>query len=159
MVWRYWGINLTLPISINPKPYFKAMPKYTGTEGQLISAREAKLFAKSHQGVREQIVKGGRNYVEAEFFGLETFRKLIEGCNGKPVGFRVYYGLRDEDHDGDEPVVTANGKGKPTQRLIIVPVDADGVDLSGLVTVGGHKDMPTDDGQALVNGPICPRHC
>jgi hypothetical protein len=134
------------------------MPKYTGMEGQLISAREAKLFTTNHQKVKEQIVKDGKNYVEAEFFGLETFNRLLKGCNGKPVGFRVYYGLRDENHDGEDPIITTDGKGKPTPRLIIVPVDADGTELSGLTTIGGHKDMPMD-GEVLVNGPICPRRC
>lgn len=134
------------------------MPKYTGTEGKLISAREAKLLTSNHQGVKEQILKDGKNYVEAEFFGLETFQRLIKGCGGDAVGFRVYYGTREENHDGDTPVVTTGGKGKTTPRLIIVPVDANGTDLSGLVHVGGHKDMPSD-GQVMVDGPICPRLC
>lgn len=136
------------------------MPQYRGTEGQLISVREAKVFTKRHQGNREDVIRAGKNYVEAEFFGLETFQQLLKECGGKPVGFRVYYGVREEDHEGDEPVVCidGDGKGKSTPRLIIVPVDAHGVDLSGLMSVGGHKDMP-EDGKVLVNGPICPRHC
>ena len=134
------------------------MPKYDGTEGKLISARDAKLLTSSHQNVREQIVKDGRNYVEAEFFGLETFNRLLKECGGDPVGFRVYYGQREENHDGERPVVTSDGKGKTTPRLIIVPVDANGTDLSGIVHVGGHKDMPAQ-GQAMVDGPICPRLC
>jgi hypothetical protein len=53
--------------------------------------------------------------------------------------------VRDEDHDGDEPVVCDDGRQRQiTPRLIIVPVDAHGVDLSGLMSVGGHKDMPED---------------
>ncbi|SDE27513.1 hypothetical protein SAMN04487996_104231 [Dyadobacter soli] len=134
------------------------MAKYTGQEGQLISAREAKLFTTNHQNVKELIEKDGKNYVEAEFFGLETFNKLLKGCGGKPIGFRIYYGLREENHDEDEPIVTSGGKGRPTPRLVIVPVDADGQELSGLTTIGGHKDMPSD-GQAMANGPICPRRC
>lgn len=144
------------------------MPKYDGTEGQLIPARDAKVLTTRHQNFREQIVKDGRNYVEAEFFGLETFKKLLDQCEGEPVGFRVYYGLRDEDHNGEKPIVSADGKGKATSRLFIVPVDADGTDLSGIVHVGsfkdlpaqggGHKDMPSQ-GQVMVGGPICPRLC
>ncbi|WAC10017.1 hypothetical protein [Dyadobacter pollutisoli] len=136
------------------------MPQYRGTEGQLISVREAKVFTKRHQSSREDVIRAGKNYVEAEFFGLETFQQLLKECGGKPVGFRVYYGVREEDHENDEPVVCieGDGKGKSTPRLIIVPVDAQGVDLSGLMSVGGHKDMPAD-GKVLVNGPICPRSC
>ncbi|NIJ53530.1 hypothetical protein [Dyadobacter arcticus] len=134
------------------------MPQYRGTEGDLISVKEAKLFTARHQEQREAIEReGANNYVEAEFFGLETFKQLLDECGGEPVGFRVYYGLRNEIHSDGEPEV--DEKGKPTPRLIIVPVDSHGVDLTGLVSVGGGlKDMAAE-AKAMGNGPVCPHIC
>ncbi|QRR01949.1 hypothetical protein [Dyadobacter sandarakinus] len=135
------------------------MPQYRGTEGELIPVREARHLTRRYQRRKEEYLRAGDNYVEAEFFGLETFRRLLDECGGEPVGFRVYYSITEEDHEGDEPVFTEDGTGRPTPRLVIVPVDAEGVELTGRMSIGGLKDMPDGGGNVMAKGPICPRHC
>ena len=128
------------------------MAKFTGHEGQLISSFEIKSLTEPHHAREKDIAARGENYIKAEFFGIHTFNRLIEQFGEKCVGFRVYYGSRDEDHEGDKPVF---GKGKPTSRLVIIPVGADGKDM---VTGMGMKDMP-DGEDGMAGGPICPRSC
>lgn len=128
------------------------MAKFTGNEGRLISSSEAKKFTDPHHALEKNIKARGENFIQAEFFGINTFNQLIEPFKKTCVGFRVYYGARSEDHEGDEPVI---GEGKHTSRLIIVPVGADGKDLSSGI---GLKDMPAQN-DAMIDGPLCPRQC
>lgn len=138
---------------INSFPFSTTlMAKFTGNEGRLISSLAAKALMEPHQAKEKSIYERGENYIKAEFFGINTFKKLIEPLGDNCVGFRVYYGAQDEDHEGPEPVF---GKGKPTSRLVIVPVDANGRDITKGM---GHKDMPADD-DAMAGGPTCPSHC
>jgi hypothetical protein len=143
------------------------MPQYTGKEGEIISVKKVKQYTCAH--VDNNDPKQDRNFIEAEFFGLETFQKLLEQCGGVPVGFRVYYGIRNEDHSKGKPRECSKEEGgKSTRRLFIVPVDANGKELTGLNSVrgtkyidpnAGLKDMPEDDGGAMGGGPTCPSHC
>lgn len=145
------------------------MPKYKGDEGELISVKDAKSYTCEHVDCKDP--KHGHHFVEAEFFGLKKFNQLMEECGGEPVGFRVYYGISHEDHSGSKPSVCKKGdKGaEPTSRLIIVPVDKDGKELTGLDTVRGNKkatdsgaglkDMPPSPGKVLSRGPLCPSEC
>ena len=144
------------------------MPQYKGTEGELISIKDAQRYTCEHVDCKDP--DHDHHFVEAEFFGLKTFKQLLKECGGKPVGFRVYYGIRHEDHSSDDPCECSKEEGgKPTRRLIIVPVDANGTELTGLNTVrakqkyidteSGLKDMPAPAGQALANGPTCPHYC
>lgn len=128
------------------------MAKFTGNEGRLISSIEARDLTRPHHAKEKDIKARGENYIQAEFFGLNTFKKLIEPLGDNCVGFRVYYGAQDEDHEGAEVVF---GKGKHTARLVIVPVGADGNDLTKGI---GHKDMPAGD-DAMAGGPTCPKNC
>ncbi|MDQ6479650.1 hypothetical protein [Dyadobacter sp. LHD-138] len=129
------------------------MAKFTGHEGRLISSLEIKSLTEPHHAKEKEIASRGENYIKAEFFGIHTFNKLIQSYGESCVGFRVYYGNREEDHNGDEPVI---GKGKPTSRLIIVPVSADGKDITKGM---GLKDMPNGDDDGMTGGPVCPNHC
>lgn len=128
------------------------MAKFTGHEGKLISSFEIKALTEPHHKKEKDIAARGENYIKAEFFGIHTFNKLIQSHGDSCVGFRVYYGNRDEDHEGDEPVY---GKGKPTSRLVIVPVSADGRDITKGM---GLKDMPNSD-DGMSGGPTCPKNC
>lgn len=143
------------------------MPQYRGTEGKLIPVKEVKKYTCEHVDCKDP--NHDHNFIEAEFFGLKTFKKLLKECGGDPVGFRVYYGIRHEDHTSGDPCECSkeNG-GKPTSRLFIVPVDANGTELTGINSVrgskyispgGGLKDMPEDEGNAMGGGPTCPHHC
>lgn len=142
------------------------MLEYTGNEGELISIKDANRYTCAHVDCKDP--DHDDNFVEAEFFGLETFKTLLDECGGKPVGFRVYYGMRHEDHSKENPLECSKEMGgKPTPRLIIVPVDANGKDLTGLNSArgmkldsnAGMKDMPAAEGKAMANGPTCPRFC
>lgn len=135
------------------------MLKYKGSEGKLVPAKEAKKITGLYQNHKDYKDKPGFNYVEAEFFGLEKFQQLMQECSGTPVGFRVYYGFRQEDHSGIEPIEATGDKGKHTPRLVIIPVDSQGVDLTGLTRVGAMKDDSEEDGSALIGGPLCPKNC
>jgi hypothetical protein len=93
---------------------------------------------------------------------------LLRECGGKPVGFRVYYGIRHEDHANGEPCeCSKEAGGKATRRLFIVPVDAHGTELTGINSIrgtkndkhSGLKDMPEEDGNAMGGGPVCPTFC
>ena len=128
------------------------MAKFTGNEGRLISSREVAQLTSPHHTLEKEIKARGENFIQAEFFGLNTFKKLIDPIGKDCVGFRVYYGAQHEDHDGKEVVI---GVGKHTSRLIIVPVDSNGKDISRGI---GLKDMPASD-VAMVGGPTCPSHC
>ncbi len=128
------------------------MTKFNGSEGRLISSLEVHELTRPHHALEKKIKARGENFIQAEFFGLSTFKKLIDPLGSACVGFRVYYGAQQEDHDGHEVVV---GKGKHTSRLIIVPVDANGKDIS---KSAGLKDMPASD-DAMAGGPTCPSHC
>lgn len=144
------------------------MPLYKGTEGELIKISDAWKYTSEHVNCKDP--NHDHHFVEAEFFGLKKFNKLMDECEGEPVGFRVYYGIRHEDHSSDDPCeCDKEDGGKPTQRLIIVPVDANGKELTGSKTVRGLKknmdsdeglkDMPQAQGKVLANGPICPKVC
>lgn len=129
--------------------------RFTGREGRLISASEAQELTIPHQKRERDFTARGENYVKAEFFGLHTFNELIKLHGDNCVGFRVYYGLRDEEEDSD---TKAEKSKKPTPRLVLVPVDADGKDIIRTAQLGGLKDMPTG-GEAMTGGPLCPRQC
>ncbi len=129
--------------------------RFTGREGRLISASEALELTTPHQKRERDFTARGENYVKAEFFGLHTFNDLIKMHGDSCVGFRVYYGLRDEEEDNDSK---AQKSKKPTARLVLVPVDADGNDIMRSAQAGGLKDMPVQ-GDAMTGGPLCPRQC
>ncbi|CAG5070987.1 hypothetical protein DYBT9623_03308 [Dyadobacter sp. CECT 9623] len=134
--------------------------KFTGREGQLISAEQALEIINPHLDRERDILGRGDNFVKAEFFGLHTFKDLISLYEESCVGFRVYYGVRDEeDNSIDEKFVASRrNEIKPTPRLVIVPVDARGNDLTKTARLGGMKDMAAEK-EAMVGGPVCPRHC
>ncbi|KAA0991435.1 hypothetical protein [Dyadobacter aurulentus] len=134
--------------------------KFTGKEGQLISAEQALDIIKPHLGREREILGRGDNFVKAEFFGLHTFKDLINLYEESCVGFRVYYGVKDEEDNSENEKVTAGRRveKKPTPRLVIVPVDAYGNDLTKTARLGGMKDMAAEK-EAMVGGPVCPRHC
>ncbi|GGM99610.1 hypothetical protein GCM10010967_36980 [Dyadobacter beijingensis] len=128
--------------------------RFTGREGRLISVSEAQELTHPHQKKERDFTARGENYVKAEFFGIHTFNELIKLHGENCVGFRVYYGLRDEEEDDDSK--TEKSK-KPTPRLVLVPVDEDGKDIMR-AAAGGLKDMPVQGG-AMTGGPLCPRQC
>lgn len=128
------------------------MSKFTGEEGNLISTTRAKELTQPHKKREKDFVGRGENFVQAEFFGIKKFKRLIDKFGDKCAGFRVYYGTQLEDHDGDEPVF---GKGRSTSRLVIVPVGADGTDL----LAGGGLGLKDAQDSAMSGGPICPRNC
>ncbi|KQS31460.1 hypothetical protein [Dyadobacter sp. Leaf189] len=134
--------------------------KFTGKEGQLISAERALELTKPHLSREREIVGRGENFVKAEFFGIHTFNELIGLHGDNCVGFRVYYGVRDEDDNAldEQLLVRGNGAKKSTARLVIVPVGADGRDLTKSMHAGGLKDMAAEK-EVMVGGPICPRQC
>lgn len=129
--------------------------RFTGREGQLISAAAAQELTIPHQKRERDFTARGENYVKAEFFGIHTFNELIKLHGDNCVGFRVYYGLRDEEEDDDTKTLKHK---KPTPRLVLVPVDGDGNDIIRTAQTGGLKDMPAQ-GEAMTGGPLCPRQC
>ena len=131
------------------------MSKFTGNEGELVTASVVKELISPFQTKERAIKERKDNLVHAEFFGIKAFQKLINQHENKCVGFRVYYGTREEDHSGDEPVIGKGGL--PTPRLIIIPVDCDGNDLTSEIN-SGIKDM-APNAQALMGGPLCPHVC
>jgi hypothetical protein len=133
--------------------------RFTGKEGELVSAEKAKTLTVPHQRKEKECRDRGENYVRAEFFGIHTFNDMIRIHGDNCVGFRAYYGLSDED-DMDEAAGLA-GKApnkRPTPRLILVPVDAYGKDLTSTAHLGGLKDMPAQ-GEVMTGGPLCPNQC
>lgn len=127
---------------------------FTGDEGEIILAADAKKIKSGHQKRKDDIIRGGTdNYVEAEFFGLNTFKKLIDTFKDECVGFRVYHGSRHEEHSGKDVRISKEGAGKRTSRVVIVPVDQYGNDLRSPI---GLKD---GSGTAMANGPLCPSNC
>ena len=129
---------------------------FDGTEGQIILSDDANKIKQVHQKRRKSIEKENTdNYVEAEFFGLKTFNKLIEAYKDDCVGFRVYYGNRWENHNDGKVEVSEEGRGKKTSRLVIVPVDAYGRDLAAPIGIKDQEGSPS----ALANGPLCPHKC
>ncbi len=84
---------------------------FTGDEGEIILADDAKKIKDVHQKRKGDIERGSSdNYVEAEFFGLNKFNELIKPYGDKCVGFRVYYGKTYENHVGKKIEVTQEGK-------------------------------------------------
>lgn len=132
------------------------MPKYTGKEGSIIPASQIKKLRENHKRQGKEQEAKGHHYIESEFFGLETFKKLLDRCGGEPVGFRVFYGNRNENRDGKAPI--EDPKGKPTPRIIIIPVDANGNNLMGKKSAMGIKDGNEEDG-GMGDGPTCPQWC
>lgn len=115
--------------------------KFTGEEGKFISSAEASKLTSHFHEKKKKEGKPLKSYVEAQFFGNKQLKKLMdkEGC----VGLRFYLGASDDKEFDDQ--------------IVIVAVDADGKDLTeGRI---GLKDMPTDDGDALAGGPVCPHTC
>jgi hypothetical protein len=153
---------------------FTVMPQYRGNEGELIPVKQVRVYTCAH--VDHESPGHDHHFIEAEFFGLKKFKQLLKECGGKPVGFRVYYGIRHEDHSKGEPCeCSIEEGGKATPRLFIVPVDAHGTELTGINSIrgtkkketksgstdksSGLKDMPEDDGNAMGGGPVCPTFC
>jgi hypothetical protein len=133
--------------------------KFTGKEGQLISAEKALLITAPFQKRERDIMSRGENYVKAEFFGIHTFNELIRSHGDNCVGFRMYYGLTDEEDDTlAEKAALGRGNLKPTSRLVLVPVDADGNDIIRSAQLGGLKDMPAQK-EVMTGGPLCPSQC
>jgi hypothetical protein len=134
-------------------------PKFTGKEGQLISAEKALAITEPYQRREQEIALRGENYVKAEFFGIHTFNELIRSHGDNCVGFRMYYGLTDEDEElFDKTSVLGRAAKKPTSRLVLVPVDAYGNDLIRSAQLGGLKDMSAQK-EVMTGGPLCPSHC
>ena len=132
---------------------------FTGKEGKLISAEQAQRITSPHLKKEREILARGENFVKAEFFGIHTFNDLINMHGQNCVGFRVYYGVSDEEDNATELDATdIKREKKPTSRLVIVPVDANGRDLTSSAQLGGMKDMPAQE-EVMVGGPVCPRHC
>lgn len=130
------------------------MSRFTGDEGELVSSSHAQELILPFQKREKKSKSQKKNPVHAEFFGINVFRKLIDECEEGCVGFRVYYGVRSEDHSGIEPVI---GSGKNTSRLVIVPVDSKGNDVL-------RDKKPIERGlvaakKAMVGGPVCPPQC
>lgn len=130
------------------------MYKPTGYEGELITASRAQELTEPYQKRERDLECRKDNLVHAEFFGLHLFKKLIDQYGDRCVGFRVYYGLRTEDHSGSRPVF---GSGRDTSRLVIIPVDSEGDDIL-TETKLGLKDMAAP-AEAMAGGPICPHVC
>jgi hypothetical protein len=140
--------------------------KYTGHEGRLIPAERASRITTPHQNREKEIMGRGETFVKAEFFGIHTFNELIAAHGKNCVGFRVYYGVGDEEDEHEEAIAAADKTRKQASRLVIVPVDENGKDLisssigfgSSSSSAGGLKDMPAEK-EVMVGGPLCPRHC
>jgi hypothetical protein len=134
--------------------------RFTGKEGELVSAETAVRLTRHFQTRQKEILERGDKYVRAEFFGIHTFNELISMHGDKCAGFRVYYGIREEEEDDTErsPVNDREKIRKPTSRLIIVPVDEHGNDLISSAQPGGLKDMPAMK-EAMLGGPLCPSQC
>lgn len=133
--------------------------RFTGKEGALISAEEALIITGQFQSREREITSRGVNYVKAEFFGIHTFNELIRSHGDSCVGFRMYYGLTEENEDStDKRSASIRINKRPTSRLILVPVDADGNDLLKGAQSGGLKDMPSQQ-KVMKGGPLCPSQC
>ncbi|TLU99606.1 hypothetical protein FEN17_20705 [Dyadobacter luticola] len=144
--------------------------KFTGQEGALVSAKDALQLTSPHRKKEKDCRERGENFVRAEFFGIHTFNQLIDQHGDNCVGFRAYYGVVDED-DMDQIKGKADRK-KATPRLILVPVDAQGNDLTHSAQLGalldddqetgkgsgGMKDMPAQK-EVMRGGPLCPSDC
>jgi hypothetical protein len=115
--------------------------KFTGEEGKFIPAADAKQYTARFHKKREKEGKQPSSYTEAQFFGKKQLQKLLDkdGC----VGLRFYFGASGQDAFDDE--------------LVIVAVNADGVDLTSARI--GLKDMPAADEDVLAGGPTCPHNC
>lgn len=117
------------------------MAKFTGDEGNLISSSVAAEYTKRFREKKEKEGKKPKSFSEAQFFGNEKLKKLMEkeGC----VGLRIYFGVsKDKEFD---------------DQVVLVAVDADGKDLTS--TRIGLKDMPAGNDDALAGGPVCPHVC
>ena len=92
-------------------------------------------------------------YTRSEYFGINQVMALLEqpGC----MGLRIHHAKRWEDADGNP---TEPGKGELKPRVLLTGVDAKGHDMAPKTSRAGLKDID-DDGQALGDGPVCPRHC
>ncbi|MCF2486809.1 hypothetical protein [Dyadobacter sp. CY347] len=133
--------------------------KFTGKEGQLISAEQALRITEPFQRREQEITLRGENYVKAEFFGIHTFNELMSIHGETCVGFRVYYGITEEEgHNAGEKQMLAKGTKRPTARLVLIPVDAHGNDLTKSARLSGMKDMPARK-EAMTGGPLCPHQC
>ncbi|MCE6990463.1 hypothetical protein [Dyadobacter sp. CY323] len=132
--------------------------RFTGKEGSIISAEQAQKLIEPHLSKERTITANGENFVKAEFFGIHTFNQLMGKHGDNCVGFRIYYGVGEDEDNSLEKVENSKYEKKPTSRLIIVPVDENGRDLTKTAQLGGMKDMPAE-GEVMVGGPICPRHC
>jgi hypothetical protein len=134
--------------------------RFTGKEGELVSAETALKLTRLHHARQKDILERGDNYVKAEFFGIHTFNELISMHGDKCAGFRIYYGISEEEEDAPEHkrVVGRTIIKRPTSRLILVPVDEDGNDLTASAQLGGLKDMPAMK-EVMLGGPLCPSQC
>lgn len=115
--------------------------KFTGDEGKFISSSEAAPYTQRFRKKKDEENKKPKSYSEAQFFGNNKLKKLMEkeGC----VGLRFYFGVSTDKEFDDQ--------------LVVVAVDATGKDLTS--TRIGLKDMPNGDDDALVGGPTCPHEC
>lgn len=127
---------------------------FTGNEGTIILSSESKKQKEAHKKINNGNGRSeSENFVEAEFFGINQFNKLIAPYGDQCVGFRVYHGVTWENHKGKDVEVAAEGKGKKTARVIIVPVDKYGNDLKPELAL---KDPTPSE---LSKGPLCPTSC
>ncbi|WP_221390442.1 hypothetical protein [Dyadobacter sp. NIV53] len=134
------------------------MSKYVGTEGEFILKNMAEEMIEKHCQFAEK--DQTRQFVKAEFFGLDIFKNLLDECEGKAVGFRIYYGLSDENssEEGDNIKSKQDQNIKPTPRLIIVPVDTHGTELTSITNISTNRSVAAKK-FALGKGPLCPNEC
>ena len=133
--------------------------RFTGKEGELISAEQALRITEPFQKREQEITLRGENYVKAEFFGIHTFNELMSIHGETCVGFRVYYGITEEEQTvADQKSAIGRGTKRPTSRLVLIHVDAYGNDLTTTARLGGMKDMPAKK-EAMKGGPLCPHQC
>lgn len=124
--------------------------KYTGNEINILSKSQVKEITEKYQKNENVLKKHGINYVKYQFFGINGIKSIIDSCDYEVAGFRLYYGLTEEDHNGD-------GRKKLTPDLVLIPVDFNGNDLTFKMALGGMKDDP--DNNSGANGPKCPQQC
>ncbi len=145
------------PVSIVPFIYSKlwfAMSVFTEDAGRFLQAHETKAMKDAYTARRKPDKVSEEEFVRSEFFGLNQVMHLLNqpGC----VGLRIHHAKRLEDKDGNP--TDQGGQLKP--RVLLTGVDAAGNDMPIRADGNGLKDGGgSNGGQALGDGPVCPRHC
>jgi len=129
------------------------MSVFTKDAGRFLKSREANAMTGEYRERKVSVGLKPDEYTRSEYFGINQVMALLEqpGC----MGLRVHHAKRWEDADGNP---TEPGKGELKPRVLLTGVDAEGHDMPIREGSAGLKDGD-DDGQALGDGPVCPRHC